>query len=339
MVLSVYRTLAGKPIKIENNNFTPHMDAAYAGKQHMLKGSPSENVDMKWGAYSITCCPWRSIQKGVVLPTENMDINEPHIPCVFDRPEVVANESLMTFAIDGRTYNLMINIRPVRHQALLIVKTPDTENALLNQRIHNPQDISDTLRMLQLFPAEFSFFFNSNPGGATHSGASVNHFHIQASRIASPIKTMALTPIPALKSFNRAGLTIGKLPFWPASMRIFEGQNIEQLGQAVFQYTEVLAGNQNAYNIVYFNSRPGSLRVAVVPRTLGAPITPAFEGNVPQRIGADNMIGDMILIDQDVFEALKQDPLNAEIILTKWLMETTATKQTMARFDQEFLER
>ncbi|MFA5840566.1 MAG: hypothetical protein WC890_07995 [Candidatus Margulisiibacteriota bacterium] len=310
--------------------------AAWESRLHLLRANPDSARTATIGPFEVRLCPWRA---GRPQPPSNSDANifEPHKPCIFDKRAVIENEGVAVFDVDGRLYQLLLNINPVARDHWLIAKDPETEPVMLNQIMHGPQDIYDLAELQVLFPIGASFLFNSNPGQNTESGASQNHFHVHVLHFGDAIRNASLQPLPQFNPIRTQGITVGEVDNWPASLRLFEGKNLRGLSNEVFHYAEVLSDNQQAHNIVFYRYPGGHERIVVIPRTLGKPVTPFKDLTPIDRIAGAHVGSFGSLTDSLAFERMLADPDQAQIVLAEQLRETSLPREALRVLDKAYL--
>src|SRR3989339_641774 len=221
------------------------------------------------GRYEVRLAPWRTrggndISFGIM----SADIYQPHTSdnCPFCDDQVLDRQAIAVIEAGRQQYYLMANYKPVGPEHMMLVKGKDSPNGDLAQIIHSPEELLALFDLQYLFPREFSFYFNSSPGGETASGASLDHWHWQMFRLGEAFKR--LVPVPLWVGPDAAR----SVPGWPAQHRIFSPDQPTSARQ-LFKYAHVLHAANNAYNVFRGQLADGAGLTALFPRWRGTPVT------------------------------------------------------------------
>ena len=227
----------------------------------------------------------------------------------------------------------MANYKPVGPEHMMLVKGKDSPNGDLAQIIHSPEELLALFDLQYLFPREFSFYFNSSPGGETASGASLDHWHWQMFRLGEAFKR--LVPVPLWVGPDAAR----SVPGWPAQHRIFSPDQPTSARQ-LFKYAHVLHAANNAYNVFRGQLADGAGLTALFPRWRGTPVTEFMGHPAYPCHGVDSLVGLFgSETSQASFDLMQQHPFAAEQVLTRRLTEITQPPDVMRWLDVAYRQR
>ncbi|MEM7233956.1 MAG: hypothetical protein AAF517_17390 [Planctomycetota bacterium] len=328
------RTPAGGLPEFLNGQWELGLQASSGRESAPVRYDPEDRLTYDGERFRCLFLPGRAQRPQIsgAKPRSNevLGLRRSHGPCPFDGPEFVRDREVLRLIGDDARYHVVRNHFPVVPRHYLIVRPSDDPAELLPQCLHSAAEIRDVFRFLVALGPSYRLYFNSNAGGdGSHSGSSVNHWHWQFFEypfVSTPFDRVGAENWPGACLALSAEIEPEKSPAsgtsdTPADVSSATAES--KLATAIWRALEIIHERDCAYNVEAYLVSPDVLRVILFPRAPGSAIDVPGVGTFPPEFGGNQLRGDFVLTDRELFDWSCQNPDEVDRIMEARLRETT----------------